>query len=147
MSSDAPDTRRQRIKFIVAVSIFVVAGGVAWYTLGGESVEQRASDRMFICAECHQPFEYTLQMGDITPVKCGKCGKQAAYPAEACYWAKGPDGVWKAKLEPTFVLVKKRMDPETTEKTYCPDCGQEVVGHNPLPPEELLRAAGWKDGL
>ena len=80
-------------------------------------------------------------MGDKPPVKCKKCGKMAAYQAETCYWIKDASGEWKAKKKPTYVLWKKRVNPETEEKTFCPDCGREVVGHNPPPPEELMEAA------
>lgn len=140
LSSD-PDVRRQQIKLIVAVVVFIAAGAVAWITMGGETVEDIAADRAFICGECGAVFEHTLQIGEYTPLECDKCGKKAAYPAETCYWTKGPNDEWKAKLEPTFVLLKKRVDPESDEKTFCPDCGREVVGHNPPPPEELMEAA------
>jgi hypothetical protein len=96
---------------------------------------------MFICSETGQVWEYTLQAGDTEPVYSPFSKKNTGYQAEACYWFKDSDGSWKAKSKPTWVLVKKRVDETTTEKTYCPDCEREVVGHNPRPPEDLMKAA------
>lgn len=146
MISQEPEDPRRKIKLIVSILIFAAAGGVAWYSLGGESPGDLVAERAFICADCKHVFEHTLKIGEYTPLKCEKCGKEAAYPAEACYWTKGADGEWKAKLEPTFVLCKKRVNPETDEKTYCPDCGHEVVGHNPPPPPALMEAARKEAG-
>ena len=53
---------------------------------------------------------------------------------------------WKAKLEPTYVLLNKYIG--KPGPTICPDCGREVKGHNPLPPPELMeeaRAVGRKN--
>ncbi len=61
------------------------------------------------------------------------------YQAELCYWAKDANGEWIAKLEPTPVLLKSIFEPGA--ETVCPDCGHEVVGHNPPPPQELMQAA------
>jgi hypothetical protein len=87
------------------------------------------------CAECGHVVEYVPAVGDNFPMTCKECGKQTAWIAEACFWTK--DG--KAKRDPTWVLVKKQMGLEG--RTYCPDCGKEVVGHNPRPPKELMAAA------
>lgn len=112
---------------------------LAWRQFGGESKYHIAADRAFMCAECGHVFEHTIQMGEKEPLECPACGKLAAYIPEKCYWTKDENGKWKAKLEPTFVILNKRMGID--KKTYCPDCGREVVGHNPMPPKELMDAA------
>jgi len=134
---------RQKILLIVAVVLLLGAAGFTWYTYGGKSATRLSAERVFKCVEegCGHEFEHTIQLGEKEPLTCPKCGKISGWRAEACYWAKDAEGNWKAKLTPTFVVVKKRIDPSTTEKTYCPDCGHEVVGHNPRPPKELMDAA------
>ena len=105
------------------------------------------AERVYKCIECGHDFEHTLQIGDQEPLACPKCGKATGWKAEACYWAKDSSGnPTKAKLNPTFVVVKKRYDPETTDRTYCPDCTHEVVPHNPVPPRELMEAAKKEAG-
>jgi len=143
---DESSSRRQKILLGAAVGIFVIAGIVAWLLIGGDSPARRASDRIFVCSETGKPFEYTIKPGDVEPVYSPHSKQNTGYQAEPCYWTKGPDGEWKAKLEPTWVLVKKRVDPETTEKTYCPDCGHEVTIHNQRPPQELMDAAAAEAG-
>ena len=144
---EGEEGRRNKIKLGVAGVVFVAAAVVAWISLSGKTVADIAAERAFMCTQCNHVFEHEIQMGEKNPIECPECGAMAAYPAEACYWTKGPDGDWKAKLEPTFVVVKKRIDPKTEEKTYCPDCGHEVVGHNKRPPQELMDAAQAESGM
>lgn len=132
---------RDKIKLIAAIVIFVAALGLGWYSMGGKTAAQDASVRNFKCAKCDKPFSHTLQMGEIEPIKCPECGEQGGYTAELCYWVKLGDDEWGAKSDPTYVIMKNKIDPETEEATYCPDCGREVVGHNPLPPPDLMEAA------
>lgn len=143
---DASSPSKDRIKLIVAVVIFVAAAGVAWFTLGRGDSYADANVRGYMCNECKQPGDHTAEEGDIEPLKCPSCGAMAFYQAEACYWTKGPDGQLKAKLKPTYVILLQRLDPNSEEKTICPDCGEEVVGHNPMPPENLMEAARAEAG-
>jgi predicted RNA-binding Zn-ribbon protein involved in translation (DUF1610 family) len=101
-----------------------------------------AADRAFKCTACGHVFEHTLQHGDFEPFECPKCDEMTGWGTETCFWEKDENGEWRAKRDPTFVILKKRMDSSSTEKTNCPDCGREVVGHNPRPPRELMEAAG-----
>ena len=54
-------------------------------------------------------------------------GGNTGYPSEKCYWTK--DG--KIKTEPTYVLLN--IYKNSSEPTFCPDCGRLVVSHNPAP--------------
>ena len=145
MASDSSDVRRQRAKLGVAVLLLVAAGVVVWYQVGGESEAATAAHRrVFMCSDCEKTFPHELREGDVEPIECDLCGEQAAYAPEECYWVKGADGSWQGKLEPTYVIMKRRKDPTSSEKTYCPDCGKEVFGHNKatnMPSEELMNAA------
>jgi hypothetical protein len=108
--------------------------------LRGRTPSEVASERMFIDAETGQVFEHTVVAGEIEPIKAPS-GKNTGYEAEKCYWAKDANGKWKAKLKPTYVLLKIATNPKSREKTYCPDCGHEVRPHNPLPPPAMMAAA------
>lgn len=130
---------RQRVLLVIAVAVLIGAVLLAWRGLSSGPNTRIASDRVFMCADCGKLFEHRITLGEIEPIECPnrKCGKKSAWIAETCYWTK--DG--KAKLEPTYVILKKRMHVDTDEKTYCPDCGREVVGHNPRPPKKLMDEA------
>lgn len=143
MPFDEEKRGRQKILLIVAVVVLVAALAMILRQFTRKSPTRLAAERVFKCVEegCGHEFEYIIKLGDKEPLTCPKCGKLSAYKAESCYWAKDAEGNWKAKLDPTFVVVKKQVDPTTTEKTYCPDCGHQVVGHNPRPPKELMEAA------
>jgi hypothetical protein len=93
---------------------------------GRSDAASLAGTRTYIDASNGKPFEHTLAVGEITPIKAPS-GQQTGYPAEACYWTK--DG--KPKQDPTWVLLNvysKKPGP-----TFCQDCGRLVVGHNPPP--------------
>jgi DNA-directed RNA polymerase subunit RPC12/RpoP len=142
VSKEESQDKRARLKLVGAVVILVIAGTLmARYMTRTDSAGQFASDRIFKCAECGHDFEHTSQMGEIEPIPCPKCGKQAGYQAEKCYWTRDASGGWKAKVNPTYVLMKTRVDPSSTEKTLCPDCNHVVVTHNPRPSKELMDAA------
>ncbi|MEE8169979.1 MAG: hypothetical protein V3T70_05470 [Phycisphaerae bacterium] len=135
-------TEQQRRGAKLAASAVVLAGSgfFIWNSLGQTGMASRANTRVFICTDCEGTFRYKIKMGDIEPLPCRHCDKEAAYGAEACYWAKDGASNWTAKKDPTWVIVRERMGLEG--KTYCPDCEHEVVGHNPRPPQELMDAAG-----
>lgn len=140
MAEDS-NPKKDRIKLVAAIAIFAVAAGYAIYALTGDSEYATANLRGYMCNECGRAYDHTAKEGDIEPLKCPNCGAMAGYQAERCYWTKGPDGELRAKLEPTYVILRQRIDPNSEEPTICPDCGEEVVGHNPMPPEEMMEAA------
>lgn len=141
MRSEEPLSGRQRKLAIIASAVFVVAVAVAWYMTRGKSAADVAAHRNFICSETGKTFEHTIVAGESEPIVSPHSGKNTGYAAEQCYWTKGEDGKWIAKMTPTYVLLKRKVDPKSKEKTYCPDCGREVRPHNPLPPEKLMKAA------
>lgn len=137
MAPNDSEQRKQRILLVAAIVLLVAAGAYAWLRLGGESPAGDSRSRWLVCAETGKAYEKAIEEGETEPFMSPFTDRQTGYLAEPCYWtAEG-----KAKLEPTWVLVKTRVDPNTTEKTYCPDCGKEVVGHNPMPPDELMAEA------
>lgn len=138
-TSEAP--KSQVLKLTVAILVLVIAGAVAWWRLGGASAERVSAQRAFVDIETNKPFEHQISMGEIEPIESPFTKRLTGYRAEACYWTKDPNGEWKAKLEPTFVVLKTKIDPSSEEETFCPDCGHKVVGHNPMPPDELMQAA------
>ncbi len=135
---------RQKILLAASVVLLIGAGVYAWRYVSGGTDYRHSAERAFKCSECGLPFDYTIKHGDMAPYKCPDCGKQTGYPAEMCFWTKGADGEWEAKLDPTYVILKKAMGID--EQTYCPDCGREVTGHNKRPPEELMAKAREKAG-
>lgn len=136
-----PDSKKKAIKIGVSVVVFIAAAVIAWSNLSGKSQGDIASIRGYMCNDCKAVFDYVPKEGDFEPIKCPECGQMAGYAAERCYWTKGPNGEWAAKAVPTYVILNLRIDPNNTEPTICPDCGHEVVGHNPMPPEDLMSAA------
>lgn len=141
MSSEEMSPGKKKALTITATVVFAMAIVVAWYMLGGKSAADEANVRVFMCSETGKTFEHKISEGEIEPIKSPHTGRETGYSPEACYWTKGADGKWKAKVKPTYVILKKTLNPDTREKTYCPDCGREVRGHNPLPNADLMKAA------
>ena len=154
MATNEPGKNKERIKLASAIVIFLAAGGVAWYMLGGDTPADSASQRIYICAETGKSYEHTIKTGEEEPIHSPYTKQNTGFEAEKCYWTKGDaEGEWKAKTKPTYVLWLRRPSylawkygpdaevPEEAQHTYCPDCGHEVVGHNPMPPQDLMEAA------
>ncbi len=138
--------RRQKLWLGVAVVLLVATGVIAWVQLGGKSVYDISLDRAFICSETLRPYEYTIKIGDSAPYYSPHTDRNTGYPAEPCYWARDENGGWARKDKPTLVFVKKWMDRTTEEKSYCQDCGREVVQHNPPPTDEDIAQANAEEG-
>ncbi|MCK6457552.1 MAG: hypothetical protein L6Q92_13610 [Phycisphaerae bacterium] len=131
----APSQTKQRIMLAGSLAALLIAGGLVWYSFGGETPLRQANERVFMCAETGKTFFHELESGEIEPIYSPHSKQNTGWIAEPCYWTN--DG--RAKKEPTWVIERRRMGLEG--KTYCPDCGREVVGHNPRPPKELMDAA------
>jgi hypothetical protein len=118
------------------VVLLLATGALLVRSLGGESPGAASRARVVADALTGEIFhDYPVPDGEGFPWKSPKTGDRTIYPAEACFWTK--DG--KAKLQPTWVSLKQHAG--SSEKTICPDCGREVVFHNPRPPPELLDEA------
>ncbi len=129
----------QQKKLIIAVVLFAAAGLVGYFAYGGNDLARKSHNRDFVCAKTGEAYDYTIKEGDYEPYYSPLSGANTGYLAEKCYWMKDANGEYVAKSEPTVVLLKSKFEPGAT--TYCPDCGKEVVGHNPMPKEELMKAA------
>lgn len=122
----------------IAVLVVVISRATVF---APKSLTDISRSRPVIDAETNELFEdYTMKDGAKVPFTNPKTGRATLYPAETCFWTK--DG--KAKLEPTYVLLNQRAG--KPGPTLCPDCGREVVGHNPMPPVELLAQAAKAAG-
>ncbi|MFO0972410.1 MAG: hypothetical protein U1A27_03090 [Phycisphaerae bacterium] len=125
----------------LGVIVALVALGVAGYLVVQMFRQPPASDTVtsqepvFVCSETLKSFNHRLRDGERPPVYSPHSKKSTGWPAERCYWTK--DG--NAKLEPTYVLLNEYVG--KPGPTHCPDCGREVVPHNPMPPSEKMAAA------
>lgn len=142
MQSDDSGSRSKAIKLGAASVALIAALIIGYYQLGGPDAADQAAFRPYIDIETGEVFHYTIKEGDIEPIK-SPSGKMTGYRAESCYWGKDADGKWFIKDKPTYVVLKSRIDPTSTEETYCPDCGHRVVGHNKKPTQaDIDRANG-----
>ena len=128
-----------RIKITAAVVVLLSSGYYAWRNLAASSVTDDANRRMYLCTETGKAFPHEMVLGETQPIMSPYSKKNTAYEAERCYWKKDASGQWKAKRRPTYVVLNMRLG--KTDPTICPDCGHEVVGHNPRPPKELMETA------
>ena len=139
----APGAKRQRRTFQLGLSLLLLAAAGLIYWARSTADDPRAEEalvagantRVFVCTVTGRSFPYKAKEGETEPIESPFTGRKTAWAAEPCYWTR--DG--KAKREPTYVVLKERMG--INEKTICPNCGREVVGHNPLPPPELFKTA------
>ena len=85
-------------------------------------------ERLYLCSETHKTFNHTKKIGEEVPVHSPFSEKRTGYPCEPCYKTK-KDNVYRD--QPYYVTLNKYFDKDGP--TVCPDCGREVVGHNPDP--------------
>ncbi len=123
------------VTLVAALVIIVVQ------MLGGETPGDLSRRRTVIDAQTLEVLEeFPITDGGAQPWTNPKTGKKSLYMAEKCFWTK--DG--KAKTKPTFVLLNNYAG--KPGDTICPDCGRKVVGHNPMPPMELINQALAAEG-
>ena len=135
------------VKALLAIAGVVVGVGVLVWALTSSSLFAR--DPM-VDASLLRPAvdvstgtnypEFRMPSDDAPPWISPSTGEATVWPAELCYWTR--DG--KARLTPTLVVLHEYLG--RTDKTLCPDCGREVVRHNPLPPASLLMEAAGQGG-
>ena len=77
-------TEQQRRGVKLAASAVVLAGSgfFIWNSLAQTGMASRANTRVFICTDCEGTFRYKIKMGDIEPLPCKRCNKEAAYGAD-----------------------------------------------------------------
>jgi len=145
LSQDDSGKKAKSIKLSVAVVLLIAAGIIAYFQVYGDDPATLALQRPFVDVESGEPFDYTIKMGDIEPIET-PAGRMTGYQAERCFWGKDADGRWYIKETPTYVVLKWRIEPTSTEETICPDCGRRVVGHNKRPtPKDIDRANGGEE--
>jgi len=121
--------------FAVLVAVAALAL-LAARTVGGTSGAVMSRTRLLKDSESGEVFkQYRLRDGDTLPAVNPKTGKRTLYPVEFCYWTEDGEG----KTEPTYVILNEALGKEAP--TTCPDCGREVVFHNPEPPVDVMMEA------
>jgi len=130
-----------KIKLAIGVLGFIAVGYLVYaLAFAPSGPGERSRTRVLIDIETGKLFEgYKIPEGESPPYENPETGERTLIQAEKCFWTKDDEGNWAAKLEPTYVLLNNyKGEPGPT---YCPDCGREVVGHNPAPPNDLMLAA------
>jgi len=129
----------RKVRLVALGVIGAVGAGFIAMRFVGDRVPSPGDEsrvRVMIDAETGEVFErYRIREGDTGPWKHPQTGRNTLYQPELCYWTA--DG--EAKLEPTYVLLNEVAG--KSGRTTCPDCGREVVAHNPLPPDALMLEA------
>lgn len=116
---------------LLVAGLLIVSQG-----FGGNNAAAATRRRDLIDAQTGEVFVgFGIGNGQSFPLTNPNTGTASLYPSEKCYWTK--DGT--AKAEPTYVLVNEAVG--KPGKTTCPDCGRQVVPHNPEPPMELMQRA------
>jgi len=135
-------TQRQAVMWaIVLTGITVGAVSIARWVMSGGDLPRELRRRTLIDSETREVFEdMPVPTGAALPLEHPGTGRATLYPAERCHW--NADGT--AKLEPSYVLLNAYAGSD--DPTRCPDCGREVVAHNPLPPDELMIEAAQRSG-
>ena len=112
----------------LGIVLLAAAGALIYNTYWRASADEPVeSARFYMCSGDGNVFAYAMKKGESVPIACPACKKTTAFPAEACYWTR--DGGTKDK--PTYVILNRHL--KRDGPTICPDCGREVVGHNPDP--------------
>ena len=138
-SINAPSAEFRRIA-VAGVSLLLTVGALAYlatrFTGGPPDGGELSRTRLAMDAETGEVVKkLRIHDGESLPWPNPKTGERTMYPPEECYWTR--DG--SVKAEPTYVILNEMLGIEGP--TICPDCGREVVYHNPLPPPELLLEA------
>ncbi len=143
------DWLRENKSFVMAAGaglLLIVSVGFGLKALMSGSpasdVAKSSRYRTLVDSETNDVFkEFKIPEGSKWPLKNPKTGTLSLYPAEACYWTT--DGKYKEK--PTWVFLRAYTQ-GLDAKTVCPDCGRPVVGHNPMPPVEIMLEAARAKG-
>lgn len=127
--------RRRGLRNLVLFALSAAAVIVVWQVVRRPGPDLAAASRMrtLIDSESGEVFaDHRVAEGASYPLVNPKTGRATLFPAERCYWTRAGEAKWR----PTFVFV-----PPGEASAVCPECGREVVPHNPRPPEDLMLEA------
>lgn len=101
------------------VGLFVLAGAV--YLLRAGSVNDvnrtREYNTRLQCLDCKHEFNAELDVADVGPFKCEKCGKQEAWQMWEC-----------GKCQATFTPPPDGSSGRQPVMPKCPKCGGSMTG-------------------
>lgn len=123
---------------LIAATIF----GYYQLTSGGPDLASNSLYREVVDSKTGESFS-NFSIGEDNsafPYTNPKTGQRTLYPAERCYYTR--DG--KVKSTPTLVFVKQ-YENENAGETACPDCGRNVIRHNPAPAWTLIEEAKQRE--
>ncbi len=124
--------RKERLKFIIAIVLFSIAGlWGAYQILNRPESPASAASKTVAISESGEVFMSFAMPNARPPWKNPKTGAMDVWPAEACWY----DRSGEVRPDPVYV----RVMPETSAK--CPDCGRDVVISNPSPSAQRIKAA------
>lgn len=138
-TAEAGASKATKLKIIGSIAALIAAAVIFFRFSGGDDPAEASRRRIAVDSKTLKVVEIRVGEGSRPPWPNPETGENTLYPAEACYWNK--DGT--AKLKPTLVFVKEYAGID--EDTFCPDCGREVVPHNPMPPDQLLVEAAERE--
>ncbi len=116
-------------RIIIGACVVTVAFG-GWRLFSSDLVSGGTVESGVRMVNIETGYRFMIEIGEGFkgwPVKAPDTGNMTGYPAEACYWdhcGQKEGGTW-------VILNETAGKPG---ETLCPECGNRVVGHNPLPP-------------
>jgi hypothetical protein len=124
-------------RIIIGACVVTVAFG-AWRLFSSDLVSGGTVESGVRMVNIETGHRFKIEIGESFkgwPVKTPDTGKMTGYPAEACYW-----DLCGQKEGGTWVVLNETVG--KPGETLCPECGNRVVGHNPLPPGTYVDQEG-----
>ena len=125
-------------RIIIGACVVTVAFG-AWRLFSSDLVSGGTVESGVRMVNLQTGHGFMIEIGvDFKgwPVKSPDTGEMTGYPAEACYWDQCGQ-----KQKGTWVVLNRTLGKDG--ETLCPECGNPVVGHNPLPPRSYVDKDGY----
>lgn len=108
------------VKAAAAVGIIVLAGGIYYLRAGSETndlTSRREYNALLKCRACGAEYAAELNVRDIPPYACEKCGKREAWHLWEC-----------RQCHKTFVPEPQGNPPRAPIAPACPECGSVMTG-------------------